>query len=664
MEHKAAEATAAATSSWNRIAHSQHEATALLMLHALEGRVTHGAARWILVPPPPPSAAAAAAASSSPASPASLAPPTLSFVFTLVRSCGSAVLRLRLVPLFDSTLVRGSLHLRQSSEPLFSTSDLSAVEEALARNRANTKAIDLPSLTVPDVWPTSLRIPASGCSLASLPAELVAPAAASLHSLLFDAPLAPESSSESFWDRLESLRVRAQKARVEEELFSGFLGQVLVLDQASVSAAAAAADAQGPSETHLLRFPAERQVTQQSAFVTLLHLLLIYEGFRPAGMEEGAAATAASIAGECSTAASVSSGAAASTSTPSLAAVAAATGVSPAAAPVVPSSLFPPNWSSFSSSQSLSYVLAYKHLSLAGVLPRHEVRVKILNMAADCMILHAQFVTDTAPPPLPSPPTATEEEEQEQIQQEEKGQDVSMQTPSAPAAELAPIAPSKIYSITFRPSDFLQPALLRLSPLPLPNDPSQLFRNLGALLSQLRNRMLKHMLGEEYRRAIINNNAGAAASSAAAAASAEPFSSSAPCHLAQLPSELLLGILQLLPSSSDVMTVGHTCWALQYLSSHPFIWQQLCEREMPLPPPASAPAAGSGAAGAAAPSVVHKTDWKNEFRARKLGKEKEKVRSECRIEQDRRTRTHGARCSLRLCRCCSFAPVVPRGRSC
>jgi hypothetical protein len=75
---------------------------------------------------------------------------------------------------------------------------------------------------------------------------------------------------------------------------------------------------------------------------------------------------------------------------------------------------------------------------------------------------------------------------------------------------------------------------------------------------------------------------------------------------------------------AELLSVGNSSWALYYLSSHPYLWKHLCERELPIGAVEakedhlrvpSAPAAAASPS-TQAQSPIAKQDWKNEYLAR------------------------------------------------
>ena len=541
---------------------SPHEAAILLLLHQLS-HASVAAVRWLL-----PTGEPASNWNES----------KVSYRLTMVSSGGGAALRLLFVPLFHSLVVRPTLHLVPQASGL-----LLADPAALKAAMQVSSPVDAPPLTIADVtalWSREAkqRLDASAqspCTLASLPAEALAAAQERMRALVFE-PQAGQSHS--FCGQLASLRTRAAQQSIDSQLFSNYIHRVLDglhaapsgADSSATATPALAQDAGAVESVSLLAFPSEKVVTTQSAFLALIHLLLTYEGFRPC--EGPADSTGAAIA-----------------------------------PPAV--HFMPVGWPAFTSSQSV-FALSYQHVSLLGVLPRHEVRFKVASIFGETVVVHAQFLPDAlaAAAAQAAPKSETKEA------------DVSMAdaagtpTPTtSPPANSATIHAGKIYSISLRFADFIQQSILGHAPPPT-SDPAALFKRVGSLLTQYRNRVLKHMLGEEYRNAV--NNGAHAGDRDDAKELAEMASPS--CGLLRLPPELLLGVLQLLPSS-EVVAVGNSCWSLHYLSAHPLLWQHLCERELP----ARADAEGTAAVSAA------KSDWKREFLIRlqekEKGKEREKV---------------------------------------
>ena len=538
--------------------------------------------------------------------------------------CGRAAMRLRFVPLFDSIRLSGTLHIDATADTDSALPpSLPALSDAITQS---TMGIDIPHITISNIWPKDATLefdPQGSTSLASVAPETLAQAVANLHAQMFEsAPaegstsaVADASRSESWWSRVESLVGRASAQSLDESLFCDFSAFVLRPMEPHEQTADAALPASTPAATavahrpRLAPFSSESTVTPRNACVTLVHLLLLYEGFRPAEEQQLEAAGRQASIDSASQASAASSS---SSSSPSLSTFASM------APPAHPSeSWVPSNWVTFRSDSSV-YSLSYQHLSLQAALPRHRVRVKIVPLFDETMTMHMQLLPDCAWPTVATAGAAAVVEEQSTSAKEgavgsEVADAADVEAEPAPSPPPAVVSP-KIYSMTLRCPEFLSASFSQSVAASL--DPHTSFVHVGALLSQLRNRILKHMLGANYRRvsAIASSvSHSASASSSTATAASKP-------SLDALPPELLLGVLSSL-SSSEVLAVGHTAWSMHYLSLHSWIWRALCKREHPLP--------GDSA------STSTLTDWKNAFRVRKQLKQQQQARD---AERDRNLR--------------------------
>jgi hypothetical protein len=507
-------------------------------------------------------------------------------------------LRLRFVPLFDTLLLRCTLHALDSSAAaavlkpgvMLTEADMDA---ATARTAT---PIELPSVTVPNVsalWPSPFPGGSSGggttavCGLSATSptiASLTMPPAtlAALRALLFSSLPAPQQQQQqqgpaqaqaSLLAQVNAARKRLRQGSMEEALLRDFIDHVLstpTLQQQQQQQQQQQLQLQEqPISTvaRLLIFPNEQTVTVQSAFLGLLHLLLAYEGFTPAATGAGVSAA-------------------------------------------MPLSFSP---SSFSSTQSV-FTLSFQHSSLLSLLPRHVVRFKIVSLFGETFVLHAQLLDDVEEPQ----PQQSQQQRHPSPSTTDAGDPAGSPDASTSAPAVATVVP--MYKMTLTASLYFQPGVVGRSVAELasssPMTAASLFRNLGSLLSQLRNRVTKHLLG--------SGNGGGGTTAAIQTGGTSNA-------LERLPSELLLGVLQLLPSS-DLVAVGNCCWSLQYASAHPFLWQQLCAREMPAAEPPSASSAAPSASAPASASSAGATsgfivDWKEVYLSRLAMREQSRARA-------------------------------------
>jgi hypothetical protein len=336
-----------------------------------------------------------------------------------------------------------------------------------------------------------------GPTIASLPHPVVLAAGSSVRALLDDA---------GYFRALDSTLSRAREASVEEQLFLEFVARVLDGGGASaaVDSTEGASSTPSPSSPPLtLKFESEDRPTLRSAFVTLVHLVFAYEGFRSVQVEKIVASAAA-----------------------------AGSSAAPSASTSVHSFL-PPSWRSFTSHQS-SYTLEYQHLSLTHVLPLHVVTVKIVTLFGSTVVVHASFNPDVTSNLRRAGEEATESSTSD-ANEDMLDADHPSSSSSAIESSGLSVAP-KIYSLRLDAREFVRVEELESSTTP---DPSKVFRNISALLAQFRNRMFKHMLGEEYR--TINSRTGGERTGA----------NTSKEFLMMIPQEIVLAILQHLTSKGE-----------------------------------------------------------------------------------------------------------------